>query len=874
MYMKHSHDKKTRRKINKDSIAYIALAIIVILGIFTFATSNLKSITGHSIADNINSIKTIAIEDGADADLIVTASNFARTYHIKDTMLLSESTGSEENTLIVQKLGGDSATIKKAGSNIILEGDAKQGFRILIDNDQALSAYDAVEINNGIVTGVSTTEEQKAVCTDSDGGDNPNVYGTLSGTDADGNIISQTDQCGSGTATVNDVFEKVCTDTSYTYIQHQCANGCKDGACITLNNCVDSDGGDNPNVYGTLSGTDADGNIISQTDQCGSGTATVNDVFEKVCTDTSYTYTQHQCANGCKDGACITEVAAAICGNSVVEDNEGCDDGNTIDGDGCTADCIIEVSKGCTETSTGVKGTYSGYYYDYNSNSQQEYKNEYTYDNYCYYDSYSSTYYYTDYYCYESPYDSKWYPTTSWTQCSSGCDDAKGCVDVETVTPSCEDTDNGKDKNVYGETTSINKVGEKKTATDTCYSWYDDQYVVEAYCYTYGTNTYLYTEYMLCDGICTDGACVESAYTATCEDSDATDIYAVEKSSYTLGKVTGTDKTGNNYAKEDTCYDSYGYKYVIEQYCNENNAAVSTYVYCRGGCDNGICLESTIQQSCTDSDATETNAGRDIYTAGSAKGVDYYGTEFTYNDYCYYNSWDNKYYVADYYCAESASYGQYASSYWEECPEGCENGACIGASATVQQTCSRSENAASGVDMYGASYTYYDYCNGASALVMYNCNADGTYTATEKACNCVDAQCHTASMTVAQFISSANPVIVIGASAATEDNIAAIDLAGKYGWSVVTDATISDATTGTYVAIGGPYANKVSESAFGGQTWDYGPGEALFLVKEYATEGKTLVVSGSEAKDTRNAIKLLINNPSNLNDVYVVQHVS
>ncbi|MBI4896705.1 MAG: hypothetical protein HY832_04125, partial [Candidatus Aenigmarchaeota archaeon] len=172
-----------------------------------------------------------------------------------------------------------------------------------------------------------------------------------------------------------------------------------------------------------------------------------------------------------------------------------------------------------------------------------------------------------------------------------------------------------------------------------------------------------------------------------------------------------------------------------------------------------------------------------------------------------------------------------------------------------------------------ASYTYYDYCNGAESLVKYTC-AQGTAVAAETACNCVDTQCHTASMTVGAFVQSQNPVIVIGASAATQENIAAIDLAGKYGWKVVTDATISDATTGTYVAIGGPYANKVSEAAFGGQIWDYGVGEALFLVKEFDAGGKTLVISGSEAQDTRNAVKDLIDNPESFTDVYVVQRVS
>ena len=33
---------------------------------------------------------------------------------------------------------------------------------------------------------------------------------------------------------------------------------------------------------------------------------------------------------------------AAFCGNGVVEAGEGCDDGNTTDGDGCSANCTLE----------------------------------------------------------------------------------------------------------------------------------------------------------------------------------------------------------------------------------------------------------------------------------------------------------------------------------------------------------------------------------------------------------------------------------------------------------------------------------------------------------------------------------------------------
>ena len=53
------------------------------------------------------------------------------------------------------------------------------------------------------------------------------------------------------------------------------------------------------------------------------------------------------CANG--DGCCLATCnantdndCAAVCGNNIQEENETCDDGNTADGDGCSAGCQLE----------------------------------------------------------------------------------------------------------------------------------------------------------------------------------------------------------------------------------------------------------------------------------------------------------------------------------------------------------------------------------------------------------------------------------------------------------------------------------------------------------------------------------------------------
>jgi cysteine-rich repeat protein len=57
-------------------------------------------------------------------------------------------------------------------------------------------------------------------------------------------------------------------------------------------------------------------------------------------------------------------VTPAVCGNSATETGEGCDDGNTTDGDGCSSTCAIEVIAGYTSSITqyGITWTLDGQY--------------------------------------------------------------------------------------------------------------------------------------------------------------------------------------------------------------------------------------------------------------------------------------------------------------------------------------------------------------------------------------------------------------------------------------------------------------------------------------------------------------------------------
>jgi cysteine-rich repeat protein len=43
----------------------------------------------------------------------------------------------------------------------------------------------------------------------------------------------------------------------------------------------------------------------------------------------------------------LSRVTQPVCGNGVLEEGEACDDGNNVDGDGCSADCMIEKKPVC-----------------------------------------------------------------------------------------------------------------------------------------------------------------------------------------------------------------------------------------------------------------------------------------------------------------------------------------------------------------------------------------------------------------------------------------------------------------------------------------------------------------------------------------------
>lgn len=61
----------------------------------------------------------------------------------------------------------------------------------------------------------------------------------------------------------------------------------------------------------------------------------------------------YDCPNGCNDGKCLS--AQENCGNGVVDLGERCDDGNNLDGDGCSEICAIETGFSCNPISVCIQ---------------------------------------------------------------------------------------------------------------------------------------------------------------------------------------------------------------------------------------------------------------------------------------------------------------------------------------------------------------------------------------------------------------------------------------------------------------------------------------------------------------------------------------
>ena len=131
-----------------------------------------------------------------------------------------------------------------------------------------------------------------------------------------------------------------CTLNECDLVTSQCQGPVKlDGQfCDDENECTV----DTLCVAGFCLGTDddCDDNVVCTVDSCNADSGCSNVPDDGVCASGKIC-TEDKC-DPAQDG-CVAEVVPDCCGNGIIEDQEDCDDGNDVDGDGCSAECKAKM---------------------------------------------------------------------------------------------------------------------------------------------------------------------------------------------------------------------------------------------------------------------------------------------------------------------------------------------------------------------------------------------------------------------------------------------------------------------------------------------------------------------------------------------------
>ncbi|MFH1308359.1 MAG: hypothetical protein ABIH72_05910 [archaeon] len=214
-------------------------------------------------------------------------------------------------------------------------------------------------------------------CTDSDLGKNYYLRGQIIFSPQTGNNISYNDSC----EDYNLLKEYYCNETNdIENEQYNCNISCLNGACESLNICIDTDFGANYNEKGTTFGRNISSplNNITAEDYC-SG----DDLIEYFCRGSYIDSEIYECSNSCINGACNS----SNCAPSWTQTNTTCKSNNRLeiyftDSNSCSQTPPANQTAHCDYDGNGLIGNLSSFsssniylsvYINGSQNSTQQY---------------------------------------------------------------------------------------------------------------------------------------------------------------------------------------------------------------------------------------------------------------------------------------------------------------------------------------------------------------------------------------------------------------------------------------------------------------------------------------------------------------------
>lgn len=272
------------------------------------------------------------------AATFITACAKERDYAAGDASVSDTSTNSDASA----SGGGDSGV----GSSVSHTGGSTAGLTVSLAVDAEVSGSDA-----------SSTTEDEAGSSPSDAGATEGAEGGVGEQDAapanrectqnsqcdDDNECNGIETCSDGKCKSGDVQDDgiicavdedqdfVCRDGNC--LKSRCGDGIVDARLQEVCDDGNVTNGDGCNVDCKYSCTESaacsDGNVCNGEEAC--------DLELHVCVAGTKAEDATECGAGrvCNDGRCVS----TVCGDGVIDEGEECDDENTVEGDGCTADC-------------------------------------------------------------------------------------------------------------------------------------------------------------------------------------------------------------------------------------------------------------------------------------------------------------------------------------------------------------------------------------------------------------------------------------------------------------------------------------------------------------------------------------------------------